>query len=224
MASTRSWCAGVMTSTWRRAPSRRRAACRPPPASVSGGGVRMHQRFSNSVAKPASGPECSVPATGWAGTKCTPFGRCGARRRSPPLHRAHVGDDAPGFSDGAIAAASGPQAPTGVQRMTRSAPARRPRRRARVRIGEAERLGARAARPRRGRRRRGAATAPPAPRRERRGADQADADEGERCRTAVRQRRQLSHGGAPAREARERLARARSPPRCRRERRQSGSP
>ena len=37
----------------------------------------MHQRLSNSSAKPASGPEYSVPATGCAGTNCTPFGRWG---------------------------------------------------------------------------------------------------------------------------------------------------
>ena len=41
-------------------------------------GVKMHQRFWNSVAKPASGPEHSVPAIGCAGTKWTPSGRCGA--------------------------------------------------------------------------------------------------------------------------------------------------
>ena len=32
----------------------------------------MHQRLWKSVAKPASGPEYSVPATGWAGTKARP--------------------------------------------------------------------------------------------------------------------------------------------------------
>ena len=31
---------------------------------LSGGGVRMHQRLTNNSAKPASGPEYSVPATG----------------------------------------------------------------------------------------------------------------------------------------------------------------
>jgi len=35
----------------------------------SAGGVRMHQRLTNNSAKPASGPEYSVPATGCAGTK-----------------------------------------------------------------------------------------------------------------------------------------------------------
>ena len=52
-------------------------------ASVPSGGVRMHQRLRKSVAKPASGPECSVPATGWAGTKMH------ARRQM----RLHLGDD-----------------------------------------------------------------------------------------------------------------------------------
>ena len=42
----------------------------------------MHQRLTNNSAKPASGPEYSVPATGCAGTKCTVFGRCGAMSRT----------------------------------------------------------------------------------------------------------------------------------------------
>ena len=57
----------------------------------------MHQRLTNSSAKPASGPEYSVPATGCAGTKCTVFGRCGrhvAHHRA--LDRADVGDDRAG--------------------------------------------------------------------------------------------------------------------------------
>ena len=41
----------------------------------------MHQRLTNNSAKPASGPEYSVPATGCAGTKCTFFGRCGPMSR-----------------------------------------------------------------------------------------------------------------------------------------------
>ena len=48
----------------------------------------------NSSAKPESGPECSVPATGCAGTKCTPAGKM--RRHIPhhgALDRADVGDD-----------------------------------------------------------------------------------------------------------------------------------
>ena len=39
---------------------------------VSSGGVMMHQRCWNRVAKPASGPLCSVPATGWAGMTVWP--------------------------------------------------------------------------------------------------------------------------------------------------------
>ena len=45
--------------------------------SASGGGVMMHQRSLKSSAKPAFGPECSVPATGWAGIKCIFFEICG---------------------------------------------------------------------------------------------------------------------------------------------------
>ena len=48
----------------------------------------------NSSAKPESGPECSVPATGCAGTKWTPAGRCGAMSlHDGALDRADVGDD-----------------------------------------------------------------------------------------------------------------------------------
>ena len=62
--------------------------------ACSGSGVRMHQRPSNSSAKPASGPECSVPATGWAGTKCTPAGMSGpSLSMHRLLDRADIGDD-----------------------------------------------------------------------------------------------------------------------------------
>ena len=37
--------------------------------AVARSGIRMHQRPRKSSAKPASGPECSVPATGWPGAK-----------------------------------------------------------------------------------------------------------------------------------------------------------
>ena len=58
----------------------------------------MHQRLTNSSAKPASGPECSVPATGCAGTKCTPAGKMRrhvAQHRA--LDRADIGDDRAGL-------------------------------------------------------------------------------------------------------------------------------
>ena len=60
---------GVMIST--RAPSAgpERAQLSTAAGSVPSGGVRMHQRLMKSSAKPESGPECSVPATGCAGTK-----------------------------------------------------------------------------------------------------------------------------------------------------------
>src|SRR5215472_1565028 len=44
--------------------------------AVSGRGIRMHQRPTKSSAKPDSGPECSVPATGWPGTKWTRYIGC----------------------------------------------------------------------------------------------------------------------------------------------------
>ena len=57
----------------------------------------------NSSAKPESGPECSVPATGCAGTKCTPAGRCGAMSRTTaPLTEPTSETIAPGLRCGAI--------------------------------------------------------------------------------------------------------------------------
>ena len=60
------------------APSRTPRACRPrrrrcrAAASGCSSGPRTGRRSA------ASGPEFSVPATGWAGTKCTPAGMCGS--------------------------------------------------------------------------------------------------------------------------------------------------
>ena len=70
------------------------SASRRAAGSAPGGGVRMHQRPSNNSAKPASGPDCSVPAIGWAGMKCTPLRNMRAdiahHRR---LDRADIADD-----------------------------------------------------------------------------------------------------------------------------------
>ncbi len=58
----------------------------------------MHQRLTNSSAKPASGPECSVPATGCAGMKST--GRRQMRRhvlQHRGLDRADIRDDRAGL-------------------------------------------------------------------------------------------------------------------------------
>ena len=109
---------------WRRAPcqnaahalDRGRRRC---PAAASGctSGCRRARRSRR------PGPECSVPATGCAGTKCTPSGRCGATAATTAaLTEPTSVTMAPGFSAGAIASATSPQAPTGTQRMTRSAP------------------------------------------------------------------------------------------------------
>ena len=86
------------------APSRRQKAASLSTAcgSAPSGGVRMHQRLTNSSAKPASGPEYSVPATGCAGTKCTLFGRCGAMSRTTaPLTEPTSETMAPGARCGA---------------------------------------------------------------------------------------------------------------------------
>src|SRR5216684_3429578 len=92
-------------------------------SSAPAGGVRMHQRFSKSSAKPASGPEYSVPATGCAGTRCACAGTCGAMSRSTaPLTEPTSETMAPGAMAAAISAATAPQAPTGTQTMMQSAP------------------------------------------------------------------------------------------------------
>ena len=63
-----------------------------------------------------------MPATGWAGMKCTPAGMCGAMSAITVCLTEPTSDTMqPGLSAGAIALAAGPQAPTGVQTITRSA-------------------------------------------------------------------------------------------------------
>ena len=48
---------------------------------------------------PTSGPECSVPAIGWPGMKCTPAGTCGATIADHrALDRADVGQDRARFA------------------------------------------------------------------------------------------------------------------------------
>src|SRR5580692_9766469 len=92
--------------------------------SVPSGGVRMHQRLTKSSAKPESGPESSVPATGCAGMRLTPAGTCGARSRSTaPLTEPTSDRMAPGLRWEPISRATAPNAPIGTQRITRSAPA-----------------------------------------------------------------------------------------------------
>src|SRR5258706_13201791 len=87
--------------------------------SVPSGGVRMHQRLMNNSAKPESGPESSGPATGCAGTKWTPSGRCGAISRATAPFTYPTSDTiAPGLRYDANFLATGPQAPTGQYRMT----------------------------------------------------------------------------------------------------------
>ncbi len=90
--------------------------------SASFGGVRMHQRLMNSSAKPESGPESSVPATGWPGMKWTPAGMWGAMSRTTAALTEPTSETvAPGLRCGPISLATAPQAPIGTQTMTRSA-------------------------------------------------------------------------------------------------------
>ena len=118
----RSWWAGSTRSTWLPSAFQKASSLSTAPASLSGSGVRMVQRPSNRSSRAASGPEFSVPATGWAGTKCTPLGMCGSMSAITVCFTEPTSDTMqPGLSDEAIAAAAGPQAPTGVQTITRSA-------------------------------------------------------------------------------------------------------
>ena len=55
---------GILISTIEPAASQRARTLAIAAGSVPSGGVRMHQRPWNSSAKPAPGPECSVPAIG----------------------------------------------------------------------------------------------------------------------------------------------------------------
>src|ERR1700730_5035628 len=89
---------------------------------VPSGGVNMVQRLKKSVENPASGPDCSVPATGCDGTKWTVAGRCGATALMIEALTDPTSDTiAPGKRCGPISRASAPMTPTGAQRMTRSA-------------------------------------------------------------------------------------------------------
>ena len=54
--------------------------------------------------------------------RCTPVGTCGAMSLSTALFTEPTSETiAPGLSDAAISAVTGPLAPTGMQTMTRSA-------------------------------------------------------------------------------------------------------
>src|SRR3977135_2177278 len=86
------------------------------------GRVNRVQQLKKSVENPASGPDCSVPATGCDGTKWTMAGRCGATALMIETLTDPTSDTiAPGLSRGPISRAIAPMTPTGAQRMTRSA-------------------------------------------------------------------------------------------------------
>ena len=97
-----------------------------------GSGVRMVQRPSNSSAKPAAGPECSVPAIGWPGMKCTCSGTSGPQvAQHRLLDRADIGEDRAGLAG----AARSPGRPRHRRRSARRP--RRGRRPSRLRAGSA---------------------------------------------------------------------------------------
>ena len=67
------------------------------PSSVPSGGVRMHHRLMKRLANPASGPDCSVPATGCAGTRRAWPGSIGCNDGNHrAFDRPDIGDDRPG--------------------------------------------------------------------------------------------------------------------------------
>ena len=124
MANTWSWWPGSITSIIEPAARQRLATFSTAASSVPGGGVRMHQRPSNSSGKPASGPECSVPAIGWPGTKCTPSGMKGPRsRRTERLDEPVSVTIMPGLSAGFMASPIRAKAPMGAATTTISDPA-----------------------------------------------------------------------------------------------------
>ena len=154
MASTWSWCSALIVSTSAPMPRHRARTASTAAGSVPSGGVRMHQRPWNRVAKPASGPEYSVPAIGWPGTRATPSGRCGLR--PPPPRRPSPSRHPTRSRRASDAAPSRPPRPrwrrparTGSRGRHRAAPSRRV---ARDHVGDAEFADPRRARPRRGRR------------------------------------------------------------------------
>ena len=82
----------------------------------------MHQRPWNSVAKPASGPLCSVPATGWPGTIVASGSAARSAASTLAFDAADIADDRVGGQIvGELAPPTAPIAPTGTHRITRSA-------------------------------------------------------------------------------------------------------
>src|SRR5271154_906709 len=122
MARTRSWCAADITSILDPSACQNRPSFATASVEVPSGGVNMHHRFTNNVANPASGPDCSVPATGCAGTRWACSGRWGAIAAITSVFTEPTSDTtAPGFSAGPTSRAIASFAPTGAQKITRSA-------------------------------------------------------------------------------------------------------
>ena len=90
-------------------------------SGASSAGVKMHHRPLKSVAKPASGPLFSVPATGWAGMMVA-FGSTAASASTTLcLHDPTSLTTAPMGRSVANSSATAPIAPTGTHKITRSA-------------------------------------------------------------------------------------------------------
>src|SRR5208282_6241176 len=111
-----------MTSTFEPSASQKARIFPIASGSAPSGGVRIHQRLTKREAKPASGPERSVPATGWAGMKSACRGRSGVSVAiTAPLTEPTSDTIAPSLKYDAIARPMHSLAPTGAQRMTQSA-------------------------------------------------------------------------------------------------------
>src|ERR1700674_3611603 len=118
MASTKSWCDGDITSIFDPSARQNRPSLATASVEVPSGGVNMHHRFTNNAANPASGPDCSVPATGCAGTRCTVSGKWGAIAAITADFTDPTSDTmAPGFSAGPTSLAIASFAPTGAQKI-----------------------------------------------------------------------------------------------------------
>ena len=123
IASTQSWCRGSITSILEPARRHSSATVSTAAGSVPSSGVRMHQRPSNRLSKPASGPDFSVPAMGWAGTKGTPSGRLGTTASITACFTEPTSVTIwPAARAGAIALATASLLPTGVDSTISPAP------------------------------------------------------------------------------------------------------
>src|SRR3546814_19545656 len=107
------WSSDVCSSDLQKSATRSIAA-----GSVPSGGVRMHQRPWNSEAKPDSGPLCSVPATGCAGTITDSGSASRSAVATPSLQLPTSATFEPAGSAQSYVAEAAPTTPTGTHNQT----------------------------------------------------------------------------------------------------------